>query len=64
MPVGGQKSKNQKKNILDENEKFERRKCAYFLRNMSGKGSFKNFFIFFNYPLGHFYKVKIPLSTI
>jgi hypothetical protein len=34
--------------ILEENETFERRKCAYFLRNMSEKGSFKHFFILFS----------------
>jgi hypothetical protein len=36
--------------ILDENEKFEDRKRAYFLRKMRGKGSFKHFFIVFTYP--------------
>ena len=62
MHFSGQKWKKSKIKIciLEENEKFEERKCAYFLWNMSGKGSFKHFFIFFNYPLrGHFYKVKI-----
>jgi hypothetical protein len=37
--------------ILDENEKFEERKGAFFKRKMRGKGSFKHFFIFFTYPL-------------
>jgi hypothetical protein len=35
--------------ILDENEKFEERKCAYFLRKLRGKGNFKHFFHFFSH---------------
>ena len=42
--------KNQKSG-LNRNEKFEKRKCAYFLRNVKGKWSFKPFSIFFKYPL-------------
>jgi hypothetical protein len=37
--------------IREENEKFQKRKCAYFLPKMRGKGSFKHFLIFFTYPL-------------
>ena len=36
--------------ILEGNEKFQKRKCAYFLQKIRGKGSFKHIFIFFQIP--------------
>ena len=35
---------------MEGNEKFQERKCAYFLTKVKGKGSKKNVLIFFHIP--------------
>ena len=51
--------------ILEENEMFEERKCAYFIRNLKGKGSFKHFlFIFWIPPLGLFLQGEKSLFSL
>jgi hypothetical protein len=53
-----------KRCILEGNEKFQKRKWAYFLPNVRGKVVFKPIFIFFKYSFGalansHFCSKKI-----
>jgi hypothetical protein len=56
-----EKVKNLKWGDLKGNEKFQKRKCAYFLTKVRGKGFSKHIFFFLNYPLrGRFLRTKNP----
>ena len=39
-----------KRLILEGNEEFQKRKCAYFIPKTKGRRSYKLFFILFKYP--------------